>query len=194
LEDIFDTLKKIENIGSSITYKHSDRKSGSMSLLDLAHEHTKSIAVLMEKELYGSAYALLRSCIEGYFRGRWLLHCATDDQVTKFTTRDAQWPKLTQQIIEVAEHQGLPNSYDRYIGKNMGLLDALTHGLSTQIKWRCNDRHIGFTNMTEENISELHREVVFISFMSTLGMVEIAQDTDALLKLESITSEVTSYS
>ena len=173
-----------------MTFKHSERKSGSMALLDLAHEHAKSIAFLMEKKLYGSAYALLRPCIEGYFRGQWLFHCATDDQVTNFTSSDARWPKLSQQIKEVAEHQESPKTYERYLNKNLGVLDALTHGLSTQIKWRCNDNHIGFIRMSEEDTVELHNNIIFVSFMSILGMAEITQDNDAIEKLSVISDEI----
>lgn len=88
--DIHSILKKTDRIGSRLSFKHSERNVGSATLFDLAHEHAKSIAILIDHKLFGSAYALLRPCIEAYIRGSWLLYCATDDEVTRFTSRDAR--------------------------------------------------------------------------------------------------------
>jgi hypothetical protein len=190
--DIHLILRKTDKMGSHLSFKHTERNSGAASLFDLAHEHAKSIAILIDHKLFGSAYALLRPCIEAYIRGSWLLYCATDDEVTRFTSRDAKWPSLKQQMSELSKHHGLPKGFDRYLGKNMGVLDALTHGLSTQMKWRFNESRIEFV-MTEENICELVREISFISIMAHLGIAEIAKNENVEKELEVIFSELNTF-
>jgi hypothetical protein len=190
--DIHLILRKTDKMGSHLSFKHTERNSGAASLFDLAHEHAKSIAILIGHKLFGSAYALLRPCIEAYIRGSWLLYCATDDEVTRFTSRDAKWPSLKQQMSELSKHHVVPKGFDRYLGKTMGMLDALTHGLSTQMKWRFNESRIEFV-ITEENICELVREISFISIMAHLGIAEIAKNENVEKELAVIFSELNTF-
>jgi len=192
VQDIHSILRKTDPLGSRLSFKYTVRKGGAATLFDLAHEHAKSIALLIDHRLAGSAYALLRACIEAYIRGSWLLHCASDDQVKKFTSRDTKWPSLSSQMSDLEDHHDLPGAFDRYLGKTMGMLDALTHGLSTQMKWRFNDSHIEFV-MTDNDKCELAKEISFISIMAHLGIADIAEDEDVVRELEEIFSELDAF-
>jgi hypothetical protein len=190
--DIHSILRKTDVIGSRLSFKSTERKVGPAALFDLAHEHAKSIALLIDSKLYGSAYALLRACIEAYIRGSWLLHCATDEQVDRFTNRDAKWPSLSSQMNDLEGHHELPGAFNRYLGKTMGTLDALTHGLSIQIKWRFNESHIEFV-MSDEDKYELAREISFISILAHVGMADISNDEKAVKELEAIFPELDTF-
>lgn len=69
MADIHLILRKTDQIGSRLSFKSTQRKLGAATLLDLSQEHAKSIALLIDSKLYGSAYALLRACRETYIRG-----------------------------------------------------------------------------------------------------------------------------
>ncbi len=173
-------LEITDRIGSSLTFEHTERKHSAVCLFDLAHEHATSIAILVDqKKSYGSAYALLRSCIEAYVRGSWLLNCATDEEIKKFTYKNTQWPKLAKQYSDLEEHHETPGLFERYVGRTMGTLDALTHGLSEQILKRRNGKSIEIV-MSKEEIQHLLREVSLISILATSEFAGIAENQEAL--------------
>ena len=192
MNDLHSILRQTDEIGSTMSFSYDGRKGGAACLFDLAHEHAKSIVLLIDNKLMGSAYAFLRPCIEAYIRGDWILHCATEEQVKRYTTRDAQWPKLSQQTKDLEEHLQLPDGFKRYMGKTMGMLDAFTHRLSSQIKRRLNGNHIEIV-ATEEEKMELAWEASFISLLSHVGMAEISEDDNAANKLELLFEELIKF-
>jgi hypothetical protein len=84
--------------------RSDDRSRICLSLFDQVFEHHRAIAKLVELRLVGSAFALLRGCYEGFLRGTWLLHCATDDQVQRFITKD-DIPKRDVLVAAIEEKQ-----------------------------------------------------------------------------------------
>lgn len=67
-----------------LTVKSDTRERLSAGCLEVVTEHQKAVVVLVHKELYGSAFTLLRPIYEAYIRGLWLHKCATDPQLQKF--------------------------------------------------------------------------------------------------------------
>lgn len=189
MQDIHSILKKTDEIGSRLRFSSSERKTGAATLLDLSHEHAKSVVLLIDAKHYGSAFALLRPCIEAYIRGSWLLYCASDSEVDRFVNRDTQWPSLSKQMKGIEGYYDLPGSFRRYLGKSMGVLDALTHGLSSQIKKRYSDGHIEF-QITEEEVYDLIWEASYTSVMSHIVMAGIAEDEDATQQLQRLLPEL----
>ena len=56
-----------------------------VSCYDVVIEHHIGIAVLLRSNINGSAFALLRPLFETFVRGAWLRHCATDNEIEKYT-------------------------------------------------------------------------------------------------------------
>lgn len=193
MKDLHFVLRKTEKIGKKLTFQGSSRNRGAGALFDLAHEHAKAIAFLIENELMGSAYALVRSCIEAYIRGSWFLHCASDEQVKKYLGKDTKWPNLAQQMTELESLHCLPDMFkNRYMGKTMGVMDGLTHGLSSQINRRYNENHLEF-KVDEKEIEEIIREVSFISILAHAGIVEMSDNKEMNQHLEEILEELIAF-
>lgn len=74
---------------------------------DVAIEHQAAIVLLGNSKLHGSSFALLRILAESVVRGLWLLHCATEVELAKFTRGqlDKSFAKL---ISEFEDHIGTP--------------------------------------------------------------------------------------
>ena len=189
MNDIHAILKKMDAIGAGMSFSYDYRKGGAGALFDLAHEHAKSIAVLIDSKLTGSAFALLRPCIEAYVRGDWLLHCASYEQVELFTNRDSQWPSLSKQMYDLENYDQFSGSFKRYKGRAMGRLNALTHGLSSQIKMRFNGSYME-SAITDTDIKELVWEISFISILSHLGIAEISEDQSVVSEIEQAFEEL----
>lgn len=62
----------------------TDRDRLSAALLDQAHEHHKAILTLIEQDMTGSAFSLVRAIFETAVRGIWLYYCGTDAELSQF--------------------------------------------------------------------------------------------------------------
>jgi hypothetical protein len=64
---------------------YGNREWMAAALFDQVHEHHRGIQTLLRSSLDGSAFSLYRSAFDTYFRGVWLLRCASEEEVKKFT-------------------------------------------------------------------------------------------------------------
>ena len=69
----------------SLEIPFDDREAMVGALFDQVHEHHKAIQLLLKNFLVGSAFSLARPTFETYVRGVWLLRCASQEEVKKFT-------------------------------------------------------------------------------------------------------------
>lgn len=60
------------------------RSRATAACFSVAQEHHNSIVVLLDHQLYGSAFALVRPLFESYLRGEWLNRCASEPEVEAF--------------------------------------------------------------------------------------------------------------
>lgn len=54
---------------------------------DQIFEHHEAILFLLENRLTGSAFALVRSLIEAFFKVQWAVACATETDIEKIATK-----------------------------------------------------------------------------------------------------------
>jgi hypothetical protein len=95
-------------------------------------EHQKAIVVLAHKELYGSAFSLLRLVAESYIRGVWLHKCASEDQIEKFV-RDKvpDFASLVSAVEKLESHKG--GVFSEMRSTSWKLLNDYTHTGYVQI-------------------------------------------------------------
>lgn len=93
----------------------SDRLRLSGACFDQVQEHVRATYLLLRHGLTGSAFSLVRVTFETFYRGLWLRHCATDQELADFQKKD-ELPKQTP-IIKAVE------SIDAY---NAGVLSRLS--------------------------------------------------------------------
>lgn len=71
------------NLGDSdVPASHRIRAAG--TCFTIVRDHHGAVVHLIEEKHPSPAFALARSVYEGYVRGQWLLHCASDAQVERF--------------------------------------------------------------------------------------------------------------
>lgn len=188
MNDFTSILNELNDLPEVRGKSFSLKKAGALALFDLSHEHALSIVVLLERNNFGSAYALLRSCIEAYIRGVWLYKCAPEDKIGTFINKSKKWPSLSQQVKAIDQLLDTEGFFSgRFLGKTMGQLDALNHGVSLQIQRRLEDRSLGIVEKPQEK-TEFIKEVVLISILAHAGMVEIIKSKDMADKLDEIST------
>jgi hypothetical protein len=72
-------------------------------------EHHEAVLLLVRNDKVGSSFALVRSIVEGVFRGMWVNFCATDTQIQEFERDDrlpVNMPQMAQAIDAKYQAQG----------------------------------------------------------------------------------------
>ena len=64
-------------------------------------ENHESMLVLIRNDKIGSAFALVRSVVEGVYRGLWINFCATDAQIQDFEQHDRLPVNMTGMALEI---------------------------------------------------------------------------------------------
>ncbi len=83
-EALLEVIKWIDENLTGIELPTDERSMLSAGCFDVSIEHQAAIALLFSSGLYGSMFALLRVVTESLVRGLWLLHCATDAELSQF--------------------------------------------------------------------------------------------------------------
>lgn len=107
----------------------------SLAIFQLSMDIADAIVVLLDARLPGPALSLARPLFEGYVRGHWLLHCASDAEVERFNNgRCPMFPPLLKAIGTDAESGGAWIHANE--SANMTAFHDLTHGGSEHVKRR----------------------------------------------------------
>lgn len=111
------------------------RATTSLAIFQLSMDIADAIVVLLDARLPGPALSLARPLFEGYVRGHWLLHCASDTQVNRFNKRKCpEFRELLMAIGTDAESGGAWIHANKTA--NMNAFHDLTHGGSEHVKRR----------------------------------------------------------
>jgi hypothetical protein len=150
--------------------KTSDRVRLSAACLDLAHEHQKSIVLLVANRLYGSAFALVRLVFEAYARGVWLHRCASEAELADF--RNGKLNRKFHELLQAIEkidgfESGVLSAAKQ---KSWSAMNDFTHGGYIHATRRNTDTTIE-PNYSEDEILEA---VGFANAIGLLSAIEVA--------------------
>jgi hypothetical protein len=116
-----------------------DQSILSLAYLSLVLEHQKAIVSLVDLNLRGSAFALLRPQVETAFRGLWVGRIATDQQIADIDENDAvpfpEFREMAKKVDEAYHANGILESITG-VWKS---LNGLTHSGRIQLERRFND-------------------------------------------------------
>jgi len=102
----------------NLEVKGDIRSRFAIACLDVALEHREAIVLLVSRQMYGAAFALVRSLFESYVRGVWLRRCAADADIEAF--RKDKFDKKFSDLI-----QDIENLKDENGGFESGILSRL---------------------------------------------------------------------
>jgi len=147
-----------------------ERTRTAAGCFDTVLEHQVAISILLENQLYGSAFALARSVFEGYVRGIWLHKCATDSQVTRFLKGKLD-PTFQELIDDIEKLDGYAVGVISNAKKaGWTALNGFTHTGSVQVLSRNSDDFIE-SNYPESDIVAI---AGFVNTVALLAGVEVA--------------------
>jgi hypothetical protein len=89
-------------------------------------EHHEALVLLTRSVLTGSAFALVRSVVEGLVRGVWFTACASQQQVMKFRNDDKIDPTFGEMSDAIDATCGIDFFHD-FKGRSWKALNSYTH-------------------------------------------------------------------
>ncbi len=157
----------------------AERYKISAGLLHLSLEHFGSIVILVEKNLNGSASALIRLQYEALIRGVWYQYCASDVQVERFSAGKNP-PDIKTMINSIEAKLEFKNKAFTYVHESSWVtMNGYTHGGIEQIQRRYSDTEIK-SRFTDEERKDLVISSCAIALTATthtsimLGNIELA--------------------
>jgi transcriptional regulator with XRE-family HTH domain len=101
---IYITLQNLE-------VKGDIRSRFAIACLDVALEYREAIVLLVSRQMYGAAFALVRSLFESYVRGVWLHRCALDTEIEAFR-KDKLGKAFNSLIQDIENLKGEKGGFD----------------------------------------------------------------------------------
>lgn len=95
--------EQVENVRERQGYRANLKNDLLIAYFDIILEHHEAIGVLIEKNLVGSGFALVRPTTETFYRALWVNACATQAQLTQMREDDKfEFPKDMMEKIDAA--------------------------------------------------------------------------------------------
>ena len=121
-------------------FRVSGQQDWGVALLQHSWDVADAIIILLERDLPGPAWVLVRPLGEGFVRGVWILHCASDEQVVNFQKGDP--PSVPKMLAAMEKHDKAKLHVDwiRANSANMDVLHDFTHGGIQQVLRRIDNK------------------------------------------------------
>lgn len=151
-----------------------------LSCLDQVIEHHRSVCTLVEQQLYGSAFTLVRPIFEGYVRGVWLTYCASEQEVDLYYL-DEDLPRFKTLIEKIETVPGFESGVlDGLRTNSWSAMCSYAHSGAMQASRRYTQNTVEPNYKTEEIIEVLKISASFalMSFQqiaSTCNRLDLAK-------------------
>lgn len=179
--------KFIDNIAGIREHQNEDRGRLLMSYVHVALEHHRSLLLLVEKRLYGSAFALLRVLYEAVLRGLWFGHCANDSEINSFLSEKNFKFLPAKKMAEAVDTALKLGTYFQNIHTSpfFNAMSGYTHTGTHQISRRLKPDIVTWNYEEGEILEVLHNSncIVLMNMRSYIQYFEYAEDEAPFLNL-----------
>ena len=149
----------------------------SIAAFDVVLDHFTGITALIEKRVYGAAFALARPLFETFVRAVWLKDCATDQDLLAFE-KDEFSRGCGQALKEIEQLESFKSGALSNLKKQAwSAMSSYTHGGFQQIARRVKGKTID-PNYTDEEIIEVLRLSQAFALMAFIQIALVAGRRD----------------
>ncbi|MDC5818209.1 DUF5677 domain-containing protein [Vibrio europaeus] len=184
----------IEDEVSNVRIEHADsRIQLASTLYTVVIDHAQGIRFLIENRSYPSAFALLRVIFETYIRASWFEHCATNEQIESFVSKDEimnsdkRSINFGQLVSDVDAALGTDSYFSQVKKGTWKGLNSLTHsGLQQAI--RCFDGKSITYNYSPFQINEALEFVSMLVGIASGSLIDLSNVVDSQQRIVKITN------
>ena len=183
LDELAKTVNSIPSIlNSDKKFGNTEKETLFLAYHDLDMEHIEALHLLLRKELHGSAFALVRTFYETFYRALWMFAFATDEQVNKIRNGKYDFPNMGSKILELDSYYTGDEFFKNMKQGTWNNMCDYTHSGTCQLSRRWTNNEL-VPNYNENEILEviIHTRKIILLFTYTL--VKIHGYTDDEVKV-----------
>lgn len=188
-EEVLLTSDLINNVVKLINKKVVNENTKQIllhSFLEISFEHITSILLLIEKELIGSAFALIRPFYETIFRALWIQAYGDDNHINKILKKKSPYPSGKIMSEDLDNFYTKTDFFTLNYKNWWSTLCEYTHTGILPISRRWNDDGSLDLNYTDDEIIEMlsnMRKMFLLFIYVILKALELKQEMDEIIKL-----------
>ena len=178
--------KRIGQLTTKYEYPTDKKSQILIAYHSIIAEHHSAIFLLVQNDLCGSAFALVRPVYEILYRAHWVAACASEKQIEKiFKDRDI-FPKMADLVIEIDKAFGTGDSWQTIKTGTWASMNDYTHSGIRQIGRRFQDDQVLQNYDTGEVLEVLNGVNVALIlvahlFFNIFGKIEACEEVEAIL-------------
>jgi len=189
IQSIFEkTIKFKRKLGDLVTsceYPTDPKSQILLAYHSIMAEHHDAIWLLIQNNLNGSAFALVRCLYELLYRAHWIIGCATAEQVDEVLKGKNIFPKMHEMAEKIDAAFGIGDFFQNIKKNSWGPMNDYTHSGLRQIGRRFKYDAVEPNYETGEIIGVLNGinialMLMAIVFFKAFGKVEAASEVEKM--------------
>ncbi|MDP2991754.1 MAG: hypothetical protein Q8N82_00150 [Deltaproteobacteria bacterium] len=178
--------RKLGDLVTRYEYPKDPKSQIILAYHSIISEHHSAIFLLIQNELHGSAFALVRSLYEPLYRAHWVVGCASDKQVAELLEDKNIFPKMYDMVKEIDAAFGIGNFFQNIKKNSWGPMNDYTHSGVRQIGRRFKDNEVAPNYETAEIVEVLNGinialMLIALLFFKAFGKNEAATEVEKML-------------
>ena len=147
---------------------------------DQIFEHHAAILRLIESRLYGSAFALVRSLFEAFFRVLWAVSCASDTDVEKIATKERfQFPGTETMVNDIDQKLKMNGFFLEFKKNAWTAMNSYTHTGLLQLSRRFSRTRVEPRYSETESVEVIHVITIAIVLLGRFIAVQTGRTAEA---------------
>ena len=157
--------------------------------LDAALEHHRAVVVLVEQQLFGSAFALLRPAYEACITALWCIYVATNHELDEFARgRYKLDPQKVINRLKSKDDGDYTKTLQRLHSQSWDTLNGYVHSRNLAIQRRNAESFIG-SNYDPEEVLEVLEFANTLAIIAAMELPGLTQDRDFEVKMKELVCE-----
>lgn len=180
--------RKIDEIVKRYDYPKDNKSLILLAYHSIVIEHHTAIHLLIQNNLCGSAFALVRPKFETLYRAYWVNACATEEQINKVIKEEDVFPKMNRMIKEIDSVYGTDNFWQKVKSYSWSAMNDYTHTGIRQISRRFKGNEVLPNYDSCERIEVLNGTNIALLLMAVL-FFDVFKKTKEVKEIEQMIIE-----
>ncbi|MBU4526545.1 MAG: hypothetical protein KUA37_02060 [Desulfomicrobium sp.] len=191
MEYIKELLEKFRFEMDGMAFNNNDKNRLSAALFDISLDHSRAIIKLLDAENPNcpSAYALVRPMFECFLRASWIFDCSSISEIECIKKQDKFPLSYEKMLLAVEKSNQWPETLTQAFNRGKNNLHSFTHG-GMQLVSRRFEGNFLIHNIDQDEIQDLIKFIVLISFMSFIGIVRVSETNEKNFFIEQTFHEI----
>ena len=161
-------------------YSGDTRTTLLIGFADQIFEHHEAILLLIESRLNGSAFALVRSLFEAFFRVLWAVSCAGDPDVEKIATKERfEFPGTEKMVNDIDQKLEMNGFFLEFKKNAWTAMNSYTHTGLLQLSRRFSGTRVEPRYSETESIEVIHVITTAIVLLGRFIAVQTGRTAEA---------------